>query len=598
MNIKKTVFFIGLLIFMQILFLGTIPIANANANIPNSYYQSLDINGTYIYNVTLFGNAVGWYNFTPWPGDSYEGDWNTNAGGQIKVNFTGFYNKDPNDWGSVFGDPIPWLDIEMFEYNAGSLTSNFTLNNRSNSEVARALTLGYNSFQPGFLIPNHNLTNVKDLAVNQSDPGGVFDIIGDVDVEETTNFFYIGFDQIGGGQQTKLIYDRKTGILVWAKTSIFGYLLEIQSINFTVFDTSSFKYDVLQFGGDIGWYNFTPWPEDSFEGNWKTNTGGHIIANFTGLYKKDSNDWGNVFDDPIAWFDIEIIENSSGILTTNFTLYNRSSSEIAWALTLGYNNFQPGLLINIMENITAVKKFALQEAGGFVPGKVTTEETELALKITFKQDGGGQITSMIFEKRTGLLLWVNTSFGSYLLEMSIGGYSPWADAEEVILPPPDPLAEFLPYIAVISISAVSALSLLAASKVNKIIKKWNKYFLIAILAVASFTSFFIFYFNIEVSDVNTAQQRVNDITLIVDYGNGTLKTQSDFELTDFNTTAFHALQEWCEIEYEDYGELGILVENIDGVEGNWRYSINGDFPGVSSNKYNLRSGDTVEWVFG
>ncbi|MHA2122600.1 MAG: DUF4430 domain-containing protein, partial [Promethearchaeota archaeon] len=549
-------------------------------------------------NVSLFGSSVGWYNFTPWPGDSYEGDWDTNVGGQIIINFTGFYEKDPNDWGSVFGDPIPWLDIEIFEYNAGSLTSNFTLSNRSNSEVARALTLGYNRFQPGFLIPNNNLTNIKILATNQSDPGGVFDIVGDILVEETTNFFYIGFDQIGGGQKTELIYDRETGILVWAKTSIFGYLLEIHSINFTIFDSPSFKYDVLQFGGAIGWYNFTPWPEDSFEGDWKTNTGGQIIVNFTGLYDKDPNDWGNIFDDPIAWFDIEIIENSSGILTSNFTLYNRSSSELAWAFTLGYNNFQPGFLIHIMENITAVKKFSLQEAGGFVSGIVTTEETELTLKITFEQDIGGQQTSMIFEKRTGLLLWANTSFGSYFLEMSIEGYSPWASAEEVIPSPPNPIAEFLPYIAIISISAVSALSLLAVSKVNKKIKKWNKYFLIAILAVASFTSFFIFYLNIEVSDINTPQVRVTNITLIVDYGNGTLKTQSDFILADSNTTAFHALQEWCEIEYEDYGQMGILVENIDGVSGNWRYSINGEFPGVSSNKYNLKSGDTVEWVFG
>ncbi|MHA2033046.1 MAG: hypothetical protein ACW99Q_27075, partial [Candidatus Kariarchaeaceae archaeon] len=426
MSTKKIVSFIGLLIFVQILFLGVIPITNAADNIPDSYYQNLDINGTYIYNVTSFGNPVDWYNFTP--GDSLEGKWNTNTGGQILINFTGFYDKDSNDWGNIFGDPIPWLDIEIFEYNAGSLTSNFTLNNRSNSEVARALTFGFNSFQPGFLIPNHNLTNIKDLAVNQSDPGGVFDIVGDVVVDETTNFFYIGFDQIGAGQQTKLIYDKETGILVWAKTSIFGYLLEIESINFTIFDTPSFKYDIIQFGGANSWYNFN----NSFEGEWETNTGGQIIVNFTGLHDKDPNDWGNIFDDPIAWFDIEIIENKSGILSTNFTLYNRSSSEIAWGLTLGYNNFQPGFLINIMENITAVKKFALQEAGGFVSGKVTTEETELALKITFKQEGGGQLTSMIFEKRTGLLLWVNTSFGSYILEMSIGGYSPRANAEEVI----------------------------------------------------------------------------------------------------------------------------------------------------------------------
>ena len=91
MNTKKIVLFIGLLVFVQIFFQGVIPIAYADNNIPNSYYQNLDINSTYAYNVTLFGSSVGWYNFTPYPGDAYEGDWNTNVGGQIKINFTVFY---------------------------------------------------------------------------------------------------------------------------------------------------------------------------------------------------------------------------------------------------------------------------------------------------------------------------------------------------------------------------------------------------------------------------------------------------------------------------------------------------------------------------
>jgi len=84
---------------------------------------------------------------------------------------------------------------------------------------------------------------------------------------------------------------------------------------------------------------------------------------------------------------------------------------------------------------------------------------------------------------------------------------------------------------------------------------------------------------------------------MVDYGNGTVKTLENVELTDYNTSAFDALINWCEVEYKDYGEMGILVEEIDGIQGNWRYSINGDFPGVSSNKYNLKNGDTVKWVY-
>ena len=596
-NANKIIYIIVSVIFMQILFQSAIPTVKANSSIPTPYYQDLDINGTYVYNVTRFGSEVGWYNFTPWP-NSYEGQWRTNPGGQISINFTGFYDKDPNDWGNIFGDPIPWLDIEILEYNVGTLTTNFTLNNRSNSEVARALTLGYNYFQSGFLIPTENLTQLKNIAINQSDPGGLFDIVGEVKVEETYNFFYIGFEQAGGGQQTNMIYDRETGILVWAKTTIFGYLLEIQSLNFTFDYNESLKYDIVQFGGEIGWYNFTPWPGNSFEGQWKTNKGGQITVNFSGFYDKDPNDWGNEFDNPIAWFDIEIFENNSGILISNFTLSNRSNSELAWALTLGFNNFQPGFHINNIDNLTGVKGLALQEASGFVSGFVKAEETELTLKFTFEQVGGGQITSLMYEKRTGILLWTSTSFSSYLLEMVIEGYTPWQSEEEGTFQPPNFLQDFLPYIIIISISLISVISLLAVSKVNVKIRKLNKYFLIGIIATASFASFFVFSSSLEVGEVGSSQAIATDLTLVVDYGNGTIKTQENFELTNYNTTAFNALVEWCEVEYKEFGEMGILVENIDGIQGNWRYSINGDFPGVSSNKYNLKNGDTIKWVFG
>jgi hypothetical protein len=594
---QKTLYIIGLLFLIQILFQSSIPIAKANTSIPVSYYQDLSINGTYVYNVTQFGNEVGWYNFTPWPDDSYEGQWKSNKGGQIIVNFTGFYDKDPNDWGNIFGDPIPWLDIEILENTLGTLSTNFTLANRSNSEVARAFTLGFNYFQSGFLIPTQNLTQIKEIATNQSNPGGLYDIVGEVTVEETFNFFHIGFEQSGGGQQTYMTYDRETGLLVWAKTSIFGYLIEIESLNFTKNYLSSLTYDVNQFGGEIGWFNLTPSPEDSYEGQWKTNKGGKIIVNSTGFHDKDPNDVYNVFDNPIAWFDIEIFENSSGVLNSNFTLYNRSNTELAWALTLGYNNFQPGFHMQNIKNLTRVKMLALQEASGFVPGVVINQETDLTLKITFEQVGGGQKTSLIYEKRTGILLWTNTTFASFLLEMTIEGYVPWESEEDIPTPRPNNLSYFVPYLIIISISMVSAFSILAVSKFNKKIRKFNKYFLIGIIAAASFASYFVFTTSVEIADVNEPLKEVHDITLIVDYGNGTIKIQENFVLNDYNTTAFHALIQWCDIEYKDYGEMGILVEQIDGIKGNWRYSINGDFPGVSSNKYNLKNEDIVKWVF-
>ncbi|MFX1389860.1 MAG: DUF4430 domain-containing protein [Promethearchaeota archaeon] len=596
--LKKIVYFLAFLIFIQLLYTGAIQIVKAEPTIPNSYSQRVSLNNSYVYEVFQFGDATGWYNFTPWPGDSYEGNWKTNPEGQIKINITGFYNKDLNDWGNVFEDPIPWYDIEIFENNLGILNLNFTLSNRSNSEVARAMILGYNNFQPGFLIPNENFTHVKELASIQTNPGGLYDIIGELLVEETYNFLYLGFSQTGGGQVTELIYDKWTGLLVWAKSSIFGYSLEIKSLNFTLDYNSSFIYNVNNFGGKVGWYNFTPWPGDSYEGDWNTNKGGQIIANFTGYYNKDPNDWGNIIPEPIPWFDIKILENVSDILITNFTISNRSNSEIGWALTLGYNNFQPGFLIQIMDNLTHVKKLALQEAVGFVSGIVSIEETELALKIIFDQVGGGQNTYLIYEKRTGLLLWTNTSVGSYLLEMAIEGYIPWESIEESNIVLDNLLLKAIPYIIIAAISLISITSSIFLSKFNERYKKVNKFVLIAILAVASFSSFFVFTSSIEIPEVNEALIQVQDITLIIDYGNGTIRTWENFELDNYNTTAFHALIKWTAIEYTDYGDMGILVESVDGRKGNWRYSINGEFPGVSADKYNLKNGDIVKWIFG
>jgi len=596
-NIKKIVYFIATLIFVQLLYSGSISFVNAQIGISNSYSQNINSDDSYVYEVIQFGDPTEWYNFSSWP-NSYEGDWKTNTNGQIIINLTGFYDKDPSDWGNVFGNPIPWYDIGIYENNLGNLNLNFSLSNRSNSEVARALVLGYNSFQPGFLIPNENLTNVKELALNQSDPGGLYDIVGDLDIEESYNFLYIGFEQNDGGQKTSLIYDKSTGLLVWAKTSIFGYLLEIKSLNFTLDYSSGFEYNVLQFGGAVGWYNFTQWPADSYEGDWKTDTNGQILINLTGFYNKDPNDWGNIIDDPIPWFDIEIIENKSGILTTNFTLSNRSNSELGWAFTLGYNNFQPGILIHIIDNLTHVKKLAFQEASGFVEGLVSVEETQLTIKISFDQVGGGQKTKIIYEKRTGLLLWTNTSVGSYLLEMKIDNYVPWESVGEDISPPTNFFLKFLPYIIIASISILSMGTFFIISRFKTGLKKYNKYILIVILATASFASFFVFTSSIEVGEVNEPLKEVDDITLTIDYGNGTIKIWENLELTDYNTTAYDALIKCCKTEITDYGDMGIIVESIDGVRGNWRYSINDEFPGVSAEKYNLKSGDSVNWIFG
>ena len=122
---KKTIYFISLLFFTLLLHSGSIPFTRAKQTISESYSPNLNFNKPYLYEVVQFGDSTGWYNFT----FGLEGEWKTNPGGQIRINLTDFYNKDINDWGNVFSDPIPWYDIEIYKNNLGTLNNNFTLNN-------------------------------------------------------------------------------------------------------------------------------------------------------------------------------------------------------------------------------------------------------------------------------------------------------------------------------------------------------------------------------------------------------------------------------------------------------------------------------------
>jgi len=120
----------------------------------------------------------------------------------------------------------------------------------------------------------------------------------------------------------------------------------------------------------------------------------------------------------------------------------------------------------------------------------------------------------------------------------------------------------------------------------------KKYILIAIIGVILFS--LLILINFSLYKTPDKLEVVENITLIVDYNNGTIKTQEKFTLSEGKTTAFDALNQWCEIQYDDFG-WGVIVRAIDGLGGNWLYFINGKAPGVASNVYALKDGDLVEW---
>ncbi len=123
-------------------------------------------------------------------------------------------------------------------------------------------------------------------------------------------------------------------------------------------------------------------------------------------------------------------------------------------------------------------------------------------------------------------------------------------------------------------------------------RKKIKFILITLVGVTAFTSLIIFNFNLYKKPETLGS--VEDISLFVDYNNGTIKTRTNFTLDNGKTTALDALEKWCIIRCEDFG-WGIIVREIDGVIGNWIYMINGFSPSVGASVYTLKSADHVTW---
>jgi len=224
---KKSIFlgiFTSILVFQTIFFALT-PIIKADTAIPENYCGELDLNKVYIYNVSSFNTSK--------PLEWRELDWvapprgfaNTTPGGQILVNFTGFYGKDPNDFFNLFESPISYMNIEFKENRLGVLVTNTTFYNISNGEVDMNLAIGYNKFKSGFLIPINNFTYLKQQAYAQDEPPWMN---ATVIIEETQNNITFDFRQKGGLlQRTKSIYDKISGLLVYTNTSFGNYTLEM-----------------------------------------------------------------------------------------------------------------------------------------------------------------------------------------------------------------------------------------------------------------------------------------------------------------------------------------------------------------------------------
>jgi len=433
--------------------LFSISIVEANGTIPSSYSNNLDLNGIYVYKVLDFGKPSNWINFT---GHS-EGEWSTNLTDVIKINITGFYNRDVYDLlGDTFPDTeMPWFDIEIFK----NTNLNFSISNASNSEVARNLKLGFSRFQSGFLIPNNQTEWIKNNATLEAN--GASGLTAYLMIEETYNFLLFRFDQYGAtqNQKTELIYDKKTGLLVKANTSLGDYKILITSENFTLDFITEYRYNVNNFE-PLGWAIWT-----DLWGNYKDiyATGserGWILTNFTGLYHRDPLLWD---PDPFKyakgrpWLDIKVVYQGDVRTDITMQMSNVSDSECANNLLISFPGFLSGFILPIVNNETYDIESEVLAASWFtIDREFNYEETDLTIDMKFKCGGSfPQETRLIYEKITGLLLYADTLGQNYHLEITIENYEPKLDQTNH-----QPNSEIISFSVLIIISLIVAITLL------------------------------------------------------------------------------------------------------------------------------------------
>jgi len=246
-------YFLLTLLFIQLLIIIPLPFTKAQDEIPSNYNQDLDFDGVYIYDIHSFNTSehLEWADLD-WTAPS-KGFANTTPGGQIKINFTGFYDKNPNDFFNIFKSPIPYVDIEFNINRSGILIKNTTFYNISNGEAAQNLLLGYNQFKPGFLVPINSFSNLTQQAHAQDEPPFMN---ATVIVQETSTTISFEFKQKTFLQQkTICIYDKVTGLLTYTNTTFGNYFLEMTLINLPDLDSDSLSvpsYHLLTVGLAIG----------------------------------------------------------------------------------------------------------------------------------------------------------------------------------------------------------------------------------------------------------------------------------------------------------------------------------------------------------
>jgi hypothetical protein len=249
-------------------------------------------------------------------------------------------------------------------------------------------------------------------------------------MEESISSIYFGFDQYDGysaNQSSHLVYDKDTGLLVYADINFGNFTFEITLTNSTIDYNELYTFNIINFGAPAHWNSLGLSPID--KGEFYSNSGGKIVINFTGDFKKDIND-PSPFTGALPYLDISIYKGYRFWYSLNFALTNISNAESSNALFLGYNNFTSGFRIPL-NNLTELSEQALAQNHDTFAAYIIVQETNISIIFTFKQNSGNQNTTLSYDKFTGLLIGAETVNGTdYYLKCSGLTKYTWPNIED------------------------------------------------------------------------------------------------------------------------------------------------------------------------
>lgn len=142
--------------------------------------------------------------------------------------------------------------------------------------------------------------------------------------------------------------------------------------------------------------------------------------------------------------------------------------------------------------------------------------------------------------------------------------------------------------------------------------KTLKFILIGLIASISLTFLILFQLGVFIPPNDNGngsngqpivyKESLSNISLYMDYGNGTVDTWVEFSLYNYNTSVFHALDKHCDLEYVYYAiYVDYLITSINGISQNsthaWHFWVNGAISPIGCNKYALDNDSIINWNY-